>query len=409
MNIFLVNDLKKPAESAFEVLERKGRGHPDTLSDRLAEKLSCSYSELTRQQTGTILRHQFDKLTLMGGKCDVRFAGGHFVSPVRLLINGRASPKLGDKIVHFRDLLYETASTFLEAELRNFDFLSNCRVILETTSNSTRGMLDVQHQGTSPVHFRFKPRTLEDLPEYTRPLANDTALGCAWAPYSPLELVVLGIEKSLTSDEARIEHPWLGSDVKIMASRIVDQVRLTVSIPQVSTAVSSIAEYNGNSQKILSIIERNIEEHSDFHDVHVTLNPGDDPTQELVYLRYTGSCVESGDEGQVGRGNRIGGVISARRPFSIEGINGKNSAYHAGKLYSVAAWDLANRIWETYKTPCEVFIISQIDRPLDDPWTVIVNSEQPLPQKEIDDIAMKILTNPRNLTNNILDGKYPLT
>jgi ribosomal protein S2 len=48
------------------------------------------------------------------------------------------------------------------------------------------------------------------------------------------------------------------------------------------------------------------------------LNRGDTTDTELTYLSLTGSCIESGDEGQVSRGNRLGGPISSRRIFSIE-------------------------------------------------------------------------------------------
>jgi S-adenosylmethionine synthetase len=79
VNIFA--NLEDLSKAGFEIVERKGRGHPDTLSDKLAELLSRTYCELTREKFGTILRHQFDKLTIMGGKCDVRFGGGRFCFP----------------------------------------------------------------------------------------------------------------------------------------------------------------------------------------------------------------------------------------------------------------------------------------------------------------------------------------
>lgn len=33
MKINIINDIKNLADSEFEIVERKGRGHPDTLSD----------------------------------------------------------------------------------------------------------------------------------------------------------------------------------------------------------------------------------------------------------------------------------------------------------------------------------------------------------------------------------------
>jgi S-adenosylmethionine synthetase len=406
MDVTHITEFRDPADSRFEIVERKGRGHPDTLADRLAETLSRAYSRFTLQEHGTILRHQFDKLSLMGGKCDVHFGGGSFRSPVRLLINGRVTQTFGSTRIFFRDLLISTAEEFLSTELKNFDFYTNCRVMLEVASHSTRGMIS-EKGGSSPTHFRFRPRALSDLPEHTRPMANDTAVGCAWAPFSPTEAVVLELERTLTADAARASHPWLGSDVKIMACRVGDTLNITISVPQVSSHVHSAADYFANKDLIFSMVQHVLSERG-FRKTNVTLSPGDELTEELIYLRLTGSCIESGDEGQVNRGNRIGGVTSSRRPFSIEGLSGKNPAYHAGKLYSVMAWDIANEIWVEQKLPCEVYIVSQLDRPLEDPWSVVVNGPPKLDRVAAGRVAEGIITNVTTATARLLDGKYPL-
>jgi S-adenosylmethionine synthetase len=64
MKINIINDISNLAQSEFEVVERKGRGHPDTLADKLAETLSRAYSKYTLSKYGVVLRHQFDKLSL---------------------------------------------------------------------------------------------------------------------------------------------------------------------------------------------------------------------------------------------------------------------------------------------------------------------------------------------------------
>ena len=407
MKINIINDLRDKVKSDFEIVERKGRGHPDTLSDRLAELLSRTYSKFTFEKYGIVLRHQFDKLSLMGGKCDVCFGGGNFRSPVRLLINGRVTPKFGDETLEFRDLLISTAAKFLERELRNFDFLTDCRVMWEMTSNSTRGMI-AENEGNSAIHHRFHPRSLQDLPESTRPISNDTAVGCAWAPYTPLEKMVLEIEQTLTSDDTWSKYPWMGSDCKIMACRTNDDLNLTVSIPQLSTHVKSVAEYKSNYGTTLSLIHNIVSKYFELRNVQITLNPGDNTDKEMLYLRFTGSCIESGDEGQVSRGNRLGGVISSRRPFSVEGLSGKNPSYHAGKIYSVASWDIANKIWQEQGIPCEVFIASQIDRPVDDPWVIVINSTKEIDINKAEKAVKDILGNVSKITSNIMDGKYPL-
>jgi S-adenosylmethionine synthetase len=408
LEIVQVPALRHETPGELEVVELKGRGHPDTLADRLAEELSRTYFRLSRERYGTILRHQFDKLMLMGGRCDVEFGGGRFRAPVRLLINGRVTSRLGDDKLQFRDALYETAQNFLEAELRNFDFLSDCRVLFEVTSNPTRGVLTGATPGRSSIHHRFRPRSLADIPEYTLPVANDTSLGCAWAPYSHLELLVLKLEQTLTSSAMRQRLPWIGSDVKIMATRIRQSVSTTISVPQVSSFVASAAEYDSHKRDLESLIMQVVKDQASFDTVSLSLNPGDVPSQELLYMKLTGSSIESGDEGVVGRGNRAGGLIATCRPISMEGVAGKNPSYHAGKLYAAAAAEIANRVWLETSIPCEVFVASQMDRPLRDPWTTVVKLFGPASELHVRQVVDEVLSDIEGLTDRILQGKHVL-
>ena len=46
----------------FEVVETKGKGHPDNICDTLAEKISAAYSRYCVEHYGVVLRHMIDKL-----------------------------------------------------------------------------------------------------------------------------------------------------------------------------------------------------------------------------------------------------------------------------------------------------------------------------------------------------------
>jgi S-adenosylmethionine synthetase len=408
MRIDTFHNLTDVSASPFEVVERKGRGHPDTLADRLAELLSRTYAGICRERFGTVLRHQFDKLSLMGGKCEVRFGGGGFRSPVRLLINGRATPSVGDQKIDFRDALFHAAQSFLEQELRNFDFVTNCRVMFEVTAHTTRGIIPGERPTPSSAYSRFRPGSVSDLPEFTRPLSNDTALGCGWAPFSSLERLVLEVEGTLNSDEMKVKFPWLGSDIKTMAVRTGRQVRFTICVPQISTLVPSLEAYQANRETIERMILDICARYNDRFAVDLHLTTGDGSREDLIYMLYTGSCVESGDEGQVSRGNRIGGLIASRRPYTIEGLNGKNPQYHAGKIYSAAAWEIADELWARHQIASEVFIVSQTDRPVDDPWAVIVNTAEPVDDDVLSEVCGRILGDVGRITQGFLDARYPL-
>jgi S-adenosylmethionine synthetase len=48
----------------YEVVERKGIGHPDTICDAIAENISRAFSEYTLREWGVVLRHMLDKIAL---------------------------------------------------------------------------------------------------------------------------------------------------------------------------------------------------------------------------------------------------------------------------------------------------------------------------------------------------------
>jgi S-adenosylmethionine synthetase len=91
-----------------------------------------------------------------------------------------------------------------------------------------------------------------------------------------------------------------------------------------------------------------------------------------VYLTVTGTSAEAGDDGQVGRGNRINGLITPGRPMSLEAAAGKNPVNHVGKIYNVLARRIAEAavsdIAEVAAAQC--YLLSEIGNPLTNPAVV---------------------------------------
>ena len=56
-----------PESLPFEIVERKGLGHPDTICDALTENLSRALSRVYLERFGAILHHNVDKVLLCGG------------------------------------------------------------------------------------------------------------------------------------------------------------------------------------------------------------------------------------------------------------------------------------------------------------------------------------------------------
>lgn len=93
-----------------------------------------------------------------------------------------------------------------------------------------------------------------------------------------------------------------------------------------------------------------------------------------MYLTVLGTSADGADGGQVGRGNRVNGLISLHRPMSTEAAAGKNPVSHVGKIYNLLAPQIASQICQTVAGVEEatVWLCSQIGRPIADPWSVAV-------------------------------------
>ncbi len=79
-----------------------------------------------------------------------------------------------------------------------------------------------------------------------------------------------------------------------------------------------------------------------------------------------------GIDGQVGRGNRVGGLITPHRTMSMEAAAGKNVVAHAGKLYNVLAFEIARAVVaaEADVSQVSVQILSTIGDPITAPTLI---------------------------------------
>ena len=150
-------------------------------------------------------------------------------------------------------------------------------------------------------------------------------------------------------------------------------------VPQKCRHVPGRAAYEDNRQRVLAECRRVAAETLDVP-VRFRVNARDIPERDELYFTYTGSSIESGDEGVVGRGNRVNGLITPLRPMNIEGASGKNPVYHVGKLYNIAARRLAARLAEVTGSYVEVHMISATGQRLDRPWRVLIRTAASQPQ-----------------------------
>ena len=97
LNLHVEKSLNPPLDQMpMEMVERKGKGHPDVLCDKAAEELSVALSTFYVQRYGRVLHHNVDKCVLVGGQSTATFGGGEVVEPIYLLLVGRAVGLTGD-------------------------------------------------------------------------------------------------------------------------------------------------------------------------------------------------------------------------------------------------------------------------------------------------------------------------
>ena len=342
---------------SLEIVERKGLGHPDTICDAIAESISIQLSKAYEDAFGRILHHNVDKCMLVAGQVKLQLGKGRVIHPMRLIIGDRATFGIGRKTIPVSEVAIETAQSWIKSHLPHVNPKTHMKYQMELQPTSVElGAI-----------FERGPAGL--LP------ANDTSAGVGYAPLTPTEQLVLGVETFLNSSEFKQEHPQTGQDVKVMGVRMDRTLSLTVAMPFLTRLINSEKHYFQIKEKAFHHLEQFI--HQQPHRcqrVRVVLNALDRPNEGLkgMYLTLLGTSAEQGDSGQVGRGNRVCGLISLKRSMSAEAAAGKNPVSHVGKIYNVLAHELARKIYAHVPGIREVtvWMTSTIGQPINRPLVV---------------------------------------
>lgn len=127
------------------------------------------------------------------------------------------------------------------------------------------------------------------------------------------------------------------------------------------------------------------------------------------YLTLSGSSAEAGDDGQVGRGNRFGGLITPYRHMRLEATAGKHPSAHVGKTYHCVAHDIATRLLaETDTREATVTVLSRIGSPVTAPAALHVETTGEVPEHAVSAIASECLADWEGVRDRMIAGVYPL-
>lgn len=352
-----INDLP------VEIVERKGLGHPDSICDGAVDNIAKYLTRYYYEHFGQPLHFNVDKAVLVGGRSAPNFGGGEVLEPIIIHIVGRATVEVRtregiEEPVPIGSLVLRGIRDYIN---ENFRYLNPYEHVV--------------------IEYDIRPGSADLVSLYDRtkeegiPLSNDTSLGVGYAPLSETEMVCLKIENYLNSREIKEKYPAVGEDIKVMCVRKEKKIHITLAMATVSRHVKNIDDYLNLKEDIHEVVtEIASRELKEMELGELQINTADKINDGSVYITVTGTSAESGDDGQVGRGNRANGLITPMRPMTIEAAAGKNAYNHVGKIYQIAANRIAERAYKEIGELKEVYVmlVSTIGKPITEPQIVNV-------------------------------------
>ena len=381
-----------------ELVERKGVGHPDSMCDAIMESVSVALCREYLETAGRVLHHNIDKGLLVAGQTSPALGGGTVQAPMRLIVGDRATYEWAGQTIPVCEIAEATARQWIREHLRFVD--------------------PVQH-----VVFQneLQPGSAEltDIFSRDRIGANDTSAAVGYAPMTEAERLVLAAEHLLNSRDFKEGFPEVGEDIKVMGLRRGRDLHLTVALAFVDRFIPNERHYferkDAIRHEVLVALGNTLH---DLDSLHIDINTLDLPGRGLggMYLTVLGTSAEGADGGQVGRGNRVNGVISLNRPMSTEAAAGKNPVSHVGKIYNLLSHQIAHHIHTSVAGIEEVYVwlCSQIGHPVDEPW--VASAQLVLkPDNSLSDVRPVIerifsdeLANIRAFSERLARGEFPV-
>jgi S-adenosylmethionine synthetase len=387
------------SEQDLEIVERKGLGHPDHICDAIMNEVSVSLSKEYLKRYGTVLHHNIDKALLAAGEVRRRYGGGEVKRPMLMVFGDRATYDVDGDPVPVDELAVSTAKRWITKNLRFVDPERHVRYQVELARGS-EALTDI---------FKRKGKFFG---------ANDTSAAVGYAPLSQTERIVFQTERYINSPSFKKEFPETGEDVKIMASRIHNNLDLTIALAFVDKFIETESEYFKKKATVVDNINDFVQSRVKFDKTNISVNTLDKRGRGMggIYLTVLGTSADDGDGGQVGRGNRPNGLIPLNRPTCSEAAAGKNPVSHVGKIYNLLTYEIADHVYKKVPGIKEVYVwlLSQIGRPINQPKVAGIELilekgvDFKHASKQAEEIAKSDLNNIDDFTKRLTQGKVQI-
>lgn len=298
--------LPLPHQLPVEIACRKGIGHPDTLAEAIAELASIRYTQYCLNTVGAVLPHSFDKVAILGGPALFTDASGGPDRPVRVLFAGAAAPGFAGHPVPLRDLLAKAARDVLSSALPGFDRLA----------------LQFHYEITNAATIPAWPARSADPRIGQTDLAGDTAYLASATP-STTDLLARLTESWFAG------CPWAGSDIRVTVLRRGADWRITALIPALAGSFNTSDQFHEAAKATADALHTELTDRLPGR-INLVCNP---PAAAVIppHLTVSGSAVDFGESGLVGRGNGPSGVRNSAHRAGDEVPFGRSPTGHIAK------------------------------------------------------------------------------
>lgn len=364
-----------PDTEDFEIVERKFRGHPDSLADMVAQRFSQLYIKETWKKFPCLENNKFpnfsaDKITLSGASSIYENKEKKIIKPVNALLIGKITSFIGEVKINIEDIFRTSINDVFMRSLVDNSWKNYINI---TTYSALKAGSD-HHENF--YHPKSEQQLLEILSKET--LANDTVFVVAYSPLSIVEKLTIYLDNLTDSREYRALFNQTGTDIKTIIRRYKSNFDITMCIPVLPDRISNVNEYDIILKHLHEYLYEKISNQlvyygCKFDKINLAINTKD--TKELKYFAIWGTALSKGDIGAVGRGNRQQGFISGLRPSTNEAFSGKNPNHFAGVVFQLIAENISQQIYKILHIRNVVYIVANNGDYLYAPHSIYVTLE----------------------------------
>ena len=391
------DSLVNPNSSPFEVVERKFRGHPDSLADMVAQTFSKKYIEFAWKNIPKLNKKYFpnfsaDKVTLSGSSSNHVDGSYQIIKPVDALLIGKITQSIGNFSINCDLLFKESIEEVFSKALGHDNYKTHVK----------RQIYSVNLAGSDHSSSFYNPKSVDELVKVLEEekFANDTVYVVAYHPISVTEELSIHIDNFTYSSVFQNQFPEIGSDIKVMIRRRGTDFQITLCLPVFPEKVSKIKRYeeiiNSAHVVLYDEVKAFLKSRLDTWntDILIDLKVNTKDTASKKYFALWGTSLSKGDVGAVGRGNRQQGFISGLRSSSNEAVSGKNPNYFAGIVCQLVAEDISKTIYRKVGLKNVVYVTTDNGDKLNEPASIdiIVDCKDELKEMKINKIIKNSLS-----------------